>query len=111
MKIIIQSLQLHPGGHFFPAIISLGYLYNFNISIASNDGMNPWIVLKSFKTLPNFPPQIWRCKLVIVAQNYFLMANYFWIFAEGLYMHQLIFFSVMVERRGVAKYALLGWRK
>lgn len=33
----------------------------------------------------------WKCKLLYTIFFYILMANYMWVFAEGIYLHSLIF--------------------
>ncbi|XP_014663609.1 PREDICTED: parathyroid hormone/parathyroid hormone-related peptide receptor-like isoform X2 [Priapulus caudatus] len=51
----------------------------------------------------------WQCKLLVTVWHYCLMANYFWILMEGLYLHSLILMNVFTERSGIRWYTILGW--
>uniref|UniRef100_A0A1B6MKS4 G-protein coupled receptors family 2 profile 2 domain-containing protein n=1 Tax=Graphocephala atropunctata TaxID=36148 RepID=A0A1B6MKS4_9HEMI len=51
----------------------------------------------------------WQCKLLVSVWQYFIMANYSWILMEGLYLHNLIFFSVFSDTSSIALYVFLGW--
>ncbi|GFO25909.1 parathyroid hormone/parathyroid hormone-related peptide receptor [Plakobranchus ocellatus] len=52
----------------------------------------------------------WECKLLNTLWIYALMANYFWIFVEGLYLHTLIFFDVFSPSKRFFKlYFAIGW--
>ncbi|XP_046680207.1 parathyroid hormone/parathyroid hormone-related peptide receptor-like isoform X2 [Homalodisca vitripennis] len=51
----------------------------------------------------------WQCKLIVSLWQYFIMANYSWILMEGLYLHNLIFFSVFSDTSSIALYVVLGW--
>uniref|UniRef100_A0A0N5A9A9 G_PROTEIN_RECEP_F2_4 domain-containing protein n=1 Tax=Syphacia muris TaxID=451379 RepID=A0A0N5A9A9_9BILA len=48
------------------------------------------------------------CRTVTTIWNYFLLCSYFWIFVEGLYLHNVIYVSIFREPR-VWPFALLGW--
>ncbi|CAM1326416.1 PTH1R (predicted) [Pycnogonum litorale] len=37
------------------------------------------------------------------------MANFSWIFMEGLYLHNLIFMAVFADHSGVKPYVMMGW--
>ena len=39
------------------------------------------------------------------------MANYSWIFMEGLYLHNLIFMALFTDSSAITIYILLGWGK
>ncbi|XP_076868329.1 vasoactive intestinal polypeptide receptor 2 isoform X2 [Brachyhypopomus gauderio] len=53
-------------------------------------------------------PSLTGCKASLVFFNYFIMANFFWLLVEGLYLHTLlmVFFS---ENRHFVVYLLIGW--
>ncbi|CAG7728508.1 unnamed protein product, partial [Allacma fusca] len=63
------------------------------------DGVAP------FKT--NHPN--WECKLVVSFWQYALVANYFWILMEGLYLHNLIFLAPFSDSSAITLYVILGW--
>ena len=41
--------------------------------------------------------------------QYFIMANYSWIFMEGLYLHNLIFLALFTDSSAITVYIVLGW--
>ena len=49
-----------------------------------------------------------RCRVITTIWNYFLLTSYFWIFVEGLYLHNIIYITVFREPN-VWPFALLGW--
>ncbi|CAH1239054.1 PTH2R [Branchiostoma lanceolatum] len=49
------------------------------------------------------------CKVVQTIFMYFMATNYFWILVEGLYLHNLIFFSVFTERKVLKWFVAIGW--
>uniref|UniRef100_A0AAY5E8P6 Vasoactive intestinal peptide receptor 2 n=1 Tax=Electrophorus electricus TaxID=8005 RepID=A0AAY5E8P6_ELEEL len=53
-------------------------------------------------------PSLTGCKVSLIFFNYFIMANFFWLLVEGLYLHTLlmVFFS---ENRHFVVYLLIGW--
>ncbi|XP_062594883.1 secretin receptor-like, partial [Saccostrea cucullata] len=53
--------------------------------------------------------QNWSCKLVFTAFNYILVANYIWIFIEGLYLHNIIFISTFKKSKRFHLYIIAGW--
>jgi len=55
--------------------------------------------------------QHWECRLLMSLFNYVCVANYAWIFVEGLYLNMLIFVSVFSEKSGIYGYILIGWGK
>ncbi|XP_072909061.1 vasoactive intestinal polypeptide receptor-like [Hemitrygon akajei] len=48
------------------------------------------------------------CKAAMVLSHYCVMANYFWLLVEGLYLHTLLAITFS-ERRYFRWYMLLGW--
>ncbi|KDR09908.1 parathyroid hormone/parathyroid hormone-related peptide receptor-like isoform X2 [Zootermopsis nevadensis] len=51
----------------------------------------------------------WECKALTSISNYCIMANYFWILMEGLYLHNLIFLALSSDTSAIILYVVLGW--
>ncbi|XP_003742973.1 calcitonin gene-related peptide type 1 receptor [Galendromus occidentalis] len=49
------------------------------------------------------------CQLLHVITHYFLLSNYFWMFNEGLYLHTVLVFSFVSEKKLVYYFYLIGW--
>ncbi|XP_051774776.1 glucagon-like peptide 2 receptor [Erpetoichthys calabaricus] len=49
------------------------------------------------------------CRATHVFMHYSVGANMFWLLVEGLYLHTLLFSSVLSETRLMRKYMLIGW--
>lgn len=50
------------------------------------------------------------CKLSLVFLQYCIMANFFWLLVEGLYLHTLLV-AVLPPGRCFLAYLLIGWGK
>jgi len=53
--------------------------------------------------------QHWECRLLFTCLCYANVANYAWIFVEGLYLHTIIFLSVFSENSSISPYIIAGW--
>ncbi|ESO99811.1 hypothetical protein LOTGIDRAFT_238709 [Lottia gigantea] len=52
----------------------------------------------------------WQCKLFYTMFHYTLCTNYMWVLVEGLYLHNLIFFTVFsIRKLYLILYIILGW--
>uniref|UniRef100_A0A8C2K2U5 Vasoactive intestinal peptide receptor 2 n=1 Tax=Cyprinus carpio TaxID=7962 RepID=A0A8C2K2U5_CYPCA len=50
------------------------------------------------------------CKASLIIFNYFIMANFYWLLVEGLYLHTLLM-VMFSENRHFIIYLLIGWGK
>lgn len=54
----------------------------------------------------------WLCKMFTSFWQYFILANYFWILMEGLYLHNLVFLALFTDlNSSITGYVCLGWGK
>ncbi|XP_031439677.1 vasoactive intestinal polypeptide receptor 2 [Clupea harengus] len=53
-------------------------------------------------------PSYIGCKVSLVFFHYFIMANFFWLLVEGLYLHTLLV-VIFSENRHFIIYLLIGW--
>ncbi|XP_028821410.1 glucagon-like peptide 2 receptor [Denticeps clupeoides] len=49
------------------------------------------------------------CKGSRVAMEYFVSCNYFWLLVEAIFLHTLLFTTVLTKRRLLQRYMLIGW--
>uniref|UniRef100_A0A8C7X4L9 Vasoactive intestinal peptide receptor 2 n=1 Tax=Oryzias sinensis TaxID=183150 RepID=A0A8C7X4L9_9TELE len=55
-------------------------------------------------------PSLVGCKATLVFFNYFVMANFFWLLVEGLYLHTLLLVIQTYSTR-LSIYMFIGWGK
>ncbi|KAG7523961.1 vasoactive intestinal polypeptide receptor 2 [Solea senegalensis] len=53
-------------------------------------------------------PSLLDCKVSLVFLQYFVMANFFWLLVEGLYLHTLLV-VIFSENRHFIVYMFIGW--
>ncbi|XP_056594244.1 vasoactive intestinal polypeptide receptor 2 [Triplophysa dalaica] len=53
-------------------------------------------------------PSLLGCKVSLILFNYFIMANFYWLLMEGLYLHTLLM-VIFSENRHFIIYLLIGW--
>ncbi|KAK7118533.1 hypothetical protein R3I94_022126 [Phoxinus phoxinus] len=53
-------------------------------------------------------PSLIGCKASLIIFNYFIMANFYWLLVEGLYLHTLLM-VIFSENRHFIIYLLIGW--
>ncbi|CAL4075654.1 unnamed protein product, partial [Meganyctiphanes norvegica] len=51
---------------------------------------------------------VW-CQLLHMLVQYFMVANYFWMFCEGLYLHTLLVVAFVAEDRIMKWFIMVGW--
>ncbi|XP_076397131.1 parathyroid hormone/parathyroid hormone-related peptide receptor isoform X4 [Megachile rotundata] len=81
-------------------------LFVSGIALASD------VMIKNGKTywLVDEKESSWLCKVFTSFWQYFILANYFWILMEGLYLHNLVFFALFTDvNSSIAAYVCLGW--
>uniref|UniRef100_A0A668AK64 Vasoactive intestinal peptide receptor 2 n=1 Tax=Myripristis murdjan TaxID=586833 RepID=A0A668AK64_9TELE len=65
-------------------------------------------ILFSRNTQCSNQPSLMGCKASLVFFQYFIMANFFWLLVEGLYLHTLLI-VIFSENRHFIVYLLIGW--
>ncbi|XP_059390973.1 vasoactive intestinal polypeptide receptor 2 isoform X2 [Carassius carassius] len=53
-------------------------------------------------------PSLIGCKASLIIFNYFIMANFYWLLVEGLYLHTLLM-VIFSDNRHFIIYLLIGW--
>ncbi|XP_053980055.1 parathyroid hormone/parathyroid hormone-related peptide receptor-like isoform X1 [Hylaeus volcanicus] len=89
----------------FMALIK-GFLFVSGIGLATDmtfkDGKNYWLGDENNGS--------WLCKAFTSLWQYFILANYFWILMEGLFLHNLVFFAMFTyANSNITIYVCLGW--
>lgn len=54
------------------------------------------------------PAQVW-CRCITAVFNYFVVTNFFWMFAEGCYLHTAIVMTYSTERLRKWLFLFIGW--
>ncbi|XP_076236933.1 vasoactive intestinal polypeptide receptor 2 isoform X2 [Calliopsis andreniformis] len=70
------------------------------------------VMIKNGKTywLVDEKESSWLCKAFTSLWQYFILANYFWILMEGLYLHNLVFLALFTDvNSSIVGYVCLGW--
>ncbi|XP_029955648.1 vasoactive intestinal polypeptide receptor 1b [Salarias fasciatus] len=67
------------------------------------------VVLYEVGEVDNCSPGSVGCKAAIVFFQYCIMASFFWLLVEGLYLHALLAVSFFSERKYFWAYILIGW--
>uniref|UniRef100_A0A3P9Q8Z9 Vasoactive intestinal peptide receptor 1b n=1 Tax=Poecilia reticulata TaxID=8081 RepID=A0A3P9Q8Z9_POERE len=67
------------------------------------------VVLYEFGEVDNCSLGSVGCKAVIVFFQYCVMASFFWLLVEGLYLHALLAVSFFSERKYFWAYIMIGW--
>ncbi|KAL4624670.1 vasoactive intestinal polypeptide receptor 2 [Arapaima gigas] len=65
-------------------------------------------VLFSHNSKCSEQPSLLGCRVSIVFFHYFVMANFFWLLVEGLYLHMLLV-AIFSENKHFIVYLLIGW--
>ncbi|XP_076756933.1 secretin receptor isoform X1 [Xylocopa sonorina] len=83
-----------------------------NVLFVSGIALATDVTIKDGKTflLGEEKRSSWPCKTFTSFWQYFILANYFWILMEGLYLHNLIFLALFTDvNSSIAGYVCLGW--
>ncbi|KAG7212628.1 hypothetical protein KM043_012915 [Ampulex compressa] len=83
-----------------------------DILFVAGFGLASEVIIKNGKTywLGDEMESNWLCKAFTSFWQYFILANYFWILMEGLYLHNLVFFALFTDvNSSIAGYVGLGW--
>ncbi|KAL5234415.1 hypothetical protein ACI65C_001825 [Semiaphis heraclei] len=82
---------------------------NLFISLAVNNCL--WLVWYEavVDNLPVLMTNGLGCKLLHVLVHYFLVATYFWMFCEGLYLHTLLVVTFLTESKVMPFLHTIGW--
>uniref|UniRef100_A0A7N8XBF9 Vasoactive intestinal peptide receptor 1b n=1 Tax=Mastacembelus armatus TaxID=205130 RepID=A0A7N8XBF9_9TELE len=67
------------------------------------------VVLYEVGEVYNCPSGSVGCKAVMVFFQYCIMASFFWLLVEGLYLHALLAISFFSEKKYFWAYILIGW--
>ncbi|KAB7496075.1 Vasoactive intestinal polypeptide receptor 1 [Armadillidium nasatum] len=53
--------------------------------------------------------QFIKCRAFTCVWQYCILANYFWILMEGLYLHNIVFLAIFNDNSSILTYVLRGW--
>ncbi|XP_072345964.1 glucagon receptor-like [Scyliorhinus torazame] len=49
------------------------------------------------------------CRIMHILSQYCILANYYWLLVEGMYLHNLLVFMVLTEKTNYLVYMTCGW--
>ncbi|XP_018090977.1 glucagon-like peptide 2 receptor isoform X2 [Xenopus laevis] len=55
------------------------------------------------------PEMTTSCRVAQVLMHFFVGANYYWLFVEGIYLHTILVTVVLSEKGLLLKYLFIGW--
>ncbi|XP_015118508.1 parathyroid hormone 2 receptor [Diachasma alloeum] len=111
--LLLRKLRNHRNRlhmHLFVSFIMRAFMALLKDRLIVNGIGSTWnIILVDGKSTFITEKHIWVCKVITSAWQYFIVANYAWIFMEGLYLHNLVFLAFCADTSAITVYIILGW--
>ncbi|XP_074097126.1 secretin receptor isoform X1 [Cotesia typhae] len=99
--------------HLFASFITRAFMALLKeIIFISGLGLSSDVLIKNGESywLDDDIESNWHCKAFTSFWQYAILANYYWILMEGLYLHNLVFFALFTNSNSsIAGYVALGW--